>query len=170
MENCSDDIRIVYILANICVPSKPPAVYSNVLEFVYVCLQHLGGGCDCHGQADRWDEMHKVVPTSVIWIIRSRVSPRKGWDVLELKFPRGTSLVHIQIECITCPRIRMQSFTSLDTSGFPNSQRVKLTAEWSIHSNRPSVFLSFSPIQSSSVEATETKENYISINMQYLIW
>lgn len=46
--------------------------------------------------------------------------------------------------------MRMQSSVSVETDGFPNSQLVKLTVEWSLQSNSPSVFLSFSPIQSSS--------------------
>lgn len=56
---------------------------------------------------------------------------------------------------ITSPLMRTQSSWPGKTAGFPNSQLVKLTVEWSVQSNSPSVFMSFSPIQSSSVDAAE---------------
>lgn len=49
--------------------------------------------------------------------------------------------------------MRTQSSVPVAASGSPLSQVMKLTVEWSLQSNRPSVVLSFSPIQSSSVEA-----------------
>lgn len=62
---------------------------------------------------------------------------------------------HVMIH--TSPLIRTQSSCPEVTAGFPNSQLVKLTVDWSVQSNRPSVFLSLSPIQSSSVDATNRK-------------
>lgn len=65
---------------------------------------------------------------------------------------------HTCTALLTSPLMRTQAFISLDTAGFPNSQLVKLTVEWSIQSNSPSVFLSFSPIQSSSVDTADIEK------------
>lgn len=60
--------------------------------------------------------------------------------------------------------MRTQSSWALRTTGFPYSQLVKLTVAWSLQSNSPSVFLSFSPIQSSSVDAAEIGTNKYSVS------
>lgn len=76
----------------------------------------------------------------------------------------------MDVRQITSPLIRTQSFISLDTSGFPYSQLVKLTVEWSAHSKRPCDFPSFSPIQISSVDAEAHKKHpiYIALMHDYL--
>ncbi len=62
---------------------------------------------------------------------------------------------HIHKVILTSPLMRTQSSESVAIVGFPNSQLVKVTAECSLQSNSPSVLLSFSPIQSSSVDAAD---------------
>lgn len=61
----------------------------------------------------------------------------------------------IHMRCPTSPVIRIQSTVSAESEGFPYAQLVKLTKEWSLQSNSPSVLMSFSPIQSSSVDAAD---------------
>ncbi|XP_061694563.1 MAM and LDL-receptor class A domain-containing protein 2 isoform X2 [Syngnathoides biaculeatus] len=51
--------------------------------------------------------------------------------------------------------MRTQSSLSVKNVGSPYCQLVKATSVESLHSNRPSVLLSFKPIQSSSVEAAD---------------
>lgn len=56
---------------------------------------------------------------------------------------------------LTSPVIATQSSASVDTAGFPKVQLVKLTEEWSLQSNSPSVLMSLNPIQSSSFDAAD---------------
>ena len=78
------------------------------------------------------------------------------YDVFRHTFmSRRISMHHYtHIMLFTSPLMRTQSSVS-DTVGFPYSQLVKLTVEWSLQSNSPSVFPSFSPIQSSSLDAID---------------
>lgn len=61
------------------------------------------------------------------------------------------------ITFLTSPVISTQSSASVDMSGFPKVQLVKLTEEWSLQSNSPSIFMSLNPIQSSSVDAADSE-------------
>lgn len=65
---------------------------------------------------------------------------------------------------LTSPVISTQSSASVDTSGFPKVQLVKLTEEWSLQSNSPSILMSLNPIQSSSVDAADSENN-----LQYFV-
>lgn len=56
---------------------------------------------------------------------------------------------------LTSPLIRTQSSVSLEVAGLPYSQLVKVTVEESLQSNSPSILMSLSPIQSSSVDAAD---------------
>lgn len=86
---------------------------------------------------------------------------------------KGKLYVRYQIHMLplTSPAIRTQSSASVETDGFPNSQLVKVTGEWSLQSNSPSVLMSFSPIHSSSVDAAamDSKE-YESCHTGNITW
>ncbi len=76
---------------------------------------------------------------------------------------RSLYVYHTHMVILTSPLMRTQSSWSVMIAGFPNSQLVKVTVEWSLQSNSLSVFLSFSPIQSSSVDAADVGRKNIAL-------